>query len=68
MTDDKLDGLAAAVDEALEPATFEALRDVWPTGSQSRSSRAEPGQPAPPNAEELIAKMRANGLEDPDTT
>lgn len=48
MTDDELEELAAAVEEAMKPATFEALRDVWPTASRRRSSRAERPPPEPP--------------------
>ncbi|MFC5137241.1 hypothetical protein ACFPK1_03305 [Actinomycetospora rhizophila] len=48
MTDDELEDLAAAVDDAMKPATFEGLREVWPTASHRRSSRAERRPPTPP--------------------
>ena len=68
VTDDELEDLAAAVDDAMKPATFESLRDVRPTAAQRRSSRAEPQPPASLTAQEIIANMRAHRIEDPDTT
>ncbi|MFC5140314.1 hypothetical protein ACFPK1_18890 [Actinomycetospora rhizophila] len=66
MTDDELGDLADAVDEALEPATPELLRDVWPTALAELAVEDAFRQAEAPSPETIIEKMRQNGLEDPE--
>jgi len=61
MTDDNLEQLAEAFDDAMAPAALEVWREVWPS-SRSRTRWQTRGA----DAGSGIELMRRNGLDDPE--
>lgn len=64
--DDPGELLEEAVDEAMSPVADELWHPILPAVRAELDEAARAAEPYRPTAEDIIARVRANGLDDPD--